>query len=77
MFTQTFLLKQALVVAAGLIIFLPRHAALVPSTAYYTEFQVSAPVTPSLLHDLYEFLAELCLTVPGLPCSGARNITAA
>jgi len=77
MSTQAFLLKQALIVAAGLIIFLPRHAALVPSTAYYTEFQVSAPVTPSLLHDLYEFLAELCLTVPGLPCSAGRNVTAA
>jgi len=69
-------LTRGLLVAGALLLALPRHAALVPDPSYYTEFTVSAPVSASLLSDLYAFVAELCAAVPGLPCA-ARNITAA
>ena len=74
---QFFLLKQGLLVIGALLLALPRHTALVPNLAFYTEFTVSAPVSASLLHDLYAFVAELCVAVPGLACGAARNISAA
>jgi len=70
------LLKQGALIVAAMLLALPRLAALVPSTAYYTEFTVSAPLTPSLLHELVAFVAELCGAVPGLPCGALRNISA-
>ena len=78
MLRRSFLLtlKQGLIVTGALLLALPRHAALVPNPSFYTKFTVSAPVSASLLSDLYAFVAELCGAVPCLPC-GARNITAA
>jgi len=73
---QFFLLKQVLIVVGALLLSLPRHAALVPNLSFYTEFQVSAPISASLLHDFYQFVTELCVAVPGLPCGAARNISA-
>ena len=74
MFRGAFLFKQIINAILALLLSLPRLAAL-PSTAFFTEFQVSAPITPSLLHDVYQFVAELCLTVPGLPCGPHQNIS--
>jgi hypothetical protein len=76
MLRYIFLLKQGTLIVGAMLFALPRLAALVPSTAYYTEFTVSAPLTPSLLHELFAFVAELCGAVPGLPCGAMRNISA-
>jgi len=75
MLRHSFLFKQCINVTTLLVLALPRLAAVVPSPMFYTEFQVSAPVSPSLLQDLYQFMAELCLTMPLLPCSSTRNVT--
>jgi len=75
MLTHAFLFKQGVNGIILLLLLLPRLAALVPGPVFYTDFQVSAPVSPSLLTDLYSFLAELCRTVPGLPCSTGHNVS--
>jgi hypothetical protein len=75
MLMHEFLLKQSVNGIILLLLLLPRLAALVPGPMYYTEFQVSTPATASLLTDLYSFLAELCRTVPGLPCSISHNVS--
>lgn len=51
----------------------PRASALVPK--YYTDFEIVATSNATLLDDLYAFLAELCLTVPSLPCAAQQNVT--
>ena len=75
MFAQGILLKQFFNVVLITLLILPRCPALVPGTQFFTEFQVSAPDTSSLVQELYQFVAELCLAVPGLPCSTGHNIT--
>jgi len=75
MFAQGILFKQILNVLLITLLVIPRCPALVPSTQFFTEFQVSAPDTSSLVQELYQFIAELCLAVPGLPCSTGHNVT--
>jgi len=41
---------------------------------YYTEFQVSEPVSPTMMADVYAFLEEFCQAVP-LLCSAQLNVT--
>ena len=43
---------------------------------YYTEFQVSAPDSPTLLADVYALLAEFCQGIP-LLCSAPLNVSVA
>jgi len=75
MFANGILFKQVFNVILLTLLILPRCPALVPTTKYFTEFQITSPNTTSLMQELYQFMAELCLAVPGLPCSTAGNIT--
>jgi len=42
---------------------------------YYTDFSVDRANESSFFDDLYAFLGDLCLRLPGVPCYAAENIT--